>query len=370
MIQPLGPRYSIDKKENFISWMGFSFFLSTNPDTGLGLHDLHFDNDSILYELGLQEALAHYAGDDPSRGSLQFLDTLFGMGLNMRELVPGYDCPSYATYLDTRNWMGEKRVDNKRSICVFEYTADHVLQRHTATIGFQATVGVSVSRNTYLVVRSVSTMGNYDYTIDYTFFLDGTIEVKVRASGYILGAFTNAGKENQFGYRVDKAAATAIHDHVLNFKADFDLLGTSNTFFKVGVEPVEIEFGWDDERTRPRQTMHLVEEWFEKELGIDWPKNSGGMFIVRNENEVNKWGEKRGYRIMPGTGVGTPSHLAIKQSTALGRAAGWAMKDLWVVRQKDTEPRSADPLNNLDPEDPIIDFSKFVGGEEIANEDL
>jgi primary-amine oxidase len=292
------------------------------------------------------------------------------MGLNMRELVPGYDCPSYATYLDTRNWMGEKRVNNKRSICVFEYTADHLLQRHTATIGLQTTVGVSVSRNTYLVVRSVSTMGNYDYTIDYTFFLDGTIEVKVRASGYILGAFTNAGKENQFGYRVDKAAATAIHDHVLNFKADFDLLDTSNTFFHVGVEPVEIEFGWDDERTRPRQTMHLVEEWFEKELGIDWPNNSGGMFIVRNENEVNKWGEKRGYRIMPGTGVGTPSHLAIKKSTALGKAAEWAMKDLWVVRQKDIEPRSADPLNNLDPEDPIIDFSKFVDGDEIANEDL
>jgi primary-amine oxidase len=169
-----------------------------------------------------------------------------------------------------------------------------VLQRHTATIGFQATVGVSVSRNTYLVVRSVSTMGNYDYTVDYTFFLDGTIEVKVRASGYILGAFTNARKENQFGYRVDKAAATAIHDHVLNFKADFDLLSTSNTFFRVGVEPVEKEFSWDDERTSPRKTMHLVEEKFEREVGIDWPKNSGEMFLVRNENDVNKWGEKKG----------------------------------------------------------------------------
>ena len=123
-------------------------------------------------------------------------------------------------------------------------------------------------------------MGNYDYTVDYTFFLDGTIEVKVRASGYILGAFTNAGKENRFGYRVDKAAATAIHDHVLNFKADFDLLGTSNTFFRVGVKPVEKEFSWDDERTNPRKTMYLVEEKFERELAEEFRRD-----VHREERE-------------------------------------------------------------------------------------
>lgn len=32
-------------------------------------------------------------------------------------------------------------------------------------------------------------MGNYDYNFDYAFYLDGTVEVTVRASGYIQSAY-------------------------------------------------------------------------------------------------------------------------------------------------------------------------------------
>ena len=42
-----------------------------------------------ISQLGLQEALANYAGGDPSQSGLFFLDTFFGMGSRMFELVPG-----------------------------------------------------------------------------------------------------------------------------------------------------------------------------------------------------------------------------------------------------------------------------------------
>lgn len=131
--------------------MGFEFFISTASDTGVFLHDIRFNNDSVIYELGLQEALSHYAGDDPQQGGLWYLDTVFLMGMRMYELVPGYDCPAYASFLDTVFHVGDESVVNRNSICVFEYTADHPLQRHTTNSQ------VSISRNTYLVVRSVST---------------------------------------------------------------------------------------------------------------------------------------------------------------------------------------------------------------------
>jgi primary-amine oxidase len=66
-----------------------------------------------------------------------------------------------------------------------------------------------------------------------------------------------------------------MHDHVLNFKADLDIDGTSNTLTRVAIEPISIEFPWDEEQILPRNTMHLVKHPVEKEVGIEWPRNSG-----------------------------------------------------------------------------------------------
>jgi len=43
-----------------------------------------------------------------------------------------------------------------------------------------------------------------DYTIDYIFYMDGTLEVKVRASGFIFAAFytaNNTKSEDEYGHR-------------------------------------------------------------------------------------------------------------------------------------------------------------------------
>lgn len=158
-IQPYGPRYHLDRSENYISWMGFSFYLSTAQATALSLFDIRYNNSRIIYHLGLQEALAHYAGVEPLQSGLEFLDTFFGMGKMMFSLVPGLDCPGHAEYIDMSYHRGGKMYTNRNAICVFEYTSDAPLQRHTSTLS------ATVSRNTYLVVRSVSTVGNYDYTV-------------------------------------------------------------------------------------------------------------------------------------------------------------------------------------------------------------
>ena len=62
--------------------------------------------------------------------------------------------------------------------------------------------------------------------------------------------------------------------------------------------------------------------------------------------------------------------MTINHSQSLGGAAEWATNDVWILRQKDTEPRSADPMNYLDPDDPLVDFAKFVNGESVMDEDL
>jgi primary-amine oxidase len=60
----------------------------------------------------------------------------------------------------------------------------------------------------------------------------------------------------------------------------------------------------------------------------------------------------------------------MKDSTALKKAANWAYHDLWVVKQKDWERKSASEYNAMEPLDPLIDFSKMIDGENVVQEDL
>lgn len=93
-------RFKIDTKENFVSWMDFKFYMAMSPDQGLSLFDIQYKGKRIMYEFGLQEALAHYAGSDPQQSETLYFDTFGGMGDSMISMVKGHDCPSHATYLD------------------------------------------------------------------------------------------------------------------------------------------------------------------------------------------------------------------------------------------------------------------------------
>ncbi len=163
-----------------------------------------------------------------------------------------------------------------------------------------------------------------------------------------------------------------MHDHVVAFRADLDICGVRNSLVRTSIEPLTRSYAWDaPEVTGPRNTMHMVHHTIKHETGLNWPRNSGEMFLVVG-NETNKWGETRAYRVLPGTGMGTPSHLTIVNSTTLGRSAAWSAADLWVLKNHpDTEPQAAHHLNYLEPLDPLVDFQKMVDDNEpIQDEDL
>lgn len=88
-------------------------------------------------------------------------------------------------------------------------------------------------------MRSISTVGNYDYMFQYTFFLDGSLEVSVRASGYIQSAYS--ANNEDYGFRIHDSLSGSMHDHVLNYKADFDILGEKNSLQKIDFVPATVE---------------------------------------------------------------------------------------------------------------------------------
>ncbi|GAQ44944.1 actin binding protein [Aspergillus tubingensis] len=365
MVAPSGARYALDTDQKYVTWMGFSFYIGFSRDTGVSIFDVRYKGQRILYELGLQEALSHYAGNDPVQSSTAYLDSYYGFGPYTFELVKGYDCPMYATYLNTSFYESESTHTHVDSLCLFEYDAEYPIQRHT-TPSY-----VSSTKNIYLTLRSVSIIGNYDYTISYTFHLDGTIGIEVRASGYIQAAHSD--HNTNYGYQVHSTLSGSMHDHILNFKADFDILGTANSIELTSLVPITTTYPWSNPN-QPRNTMHLsrriLSSETESRLNFFSPTSQQTtMLSIINQDARNAYNEYRGYRILPSSPLSS-GHLTIINSSTLIRAAHWSEHDIQITKQHDHEPRSAHPYNNQDVYNPVINFDEFFDGEDLNQTDL
>jgi primary-amine oxidase len=184
----------------------------------------NFQNERIIYELSPQEAMAQYSGSDPHQSATAWLDRAFGMGGNVREVIVGYDCPEHATFFDAMVHEGGTSV-RRKAICVFERDKGTPLSRHFGTSEDE----MGAVKAYELVVRSISTVGNYDYIVstpfwglrvliakfDYTFQLDGTIEIRVSASGYLQGGLWDD-SQDPYGHRIQMQSMGSLHDHVIN----------------------------------------------------------------------------------------------------------------------------------------------------------
>jgi primary-amine oxidase len=70
MVAPGGARYHVDPESKYVEWMGWSFYVAFNRDSGMSLFDIRYKGQRLVYELGLMEALAHYAGKSTFTDSL------------------------------------------------------------------------------------------------------------------------------------------------------------------------------------------------------------------------------------------------------------------------------------------------------------
>ncbi|KAF2729263.1 amine oxidase catalytic domain-containing protein [Polyplosphaeria fusca] len=354
------PRFSVNSTENHVSWMDFSFYMTLSSDTGLSLFDITYKNQRIIYELALQEAMTLYTGSDPTTSSTTYFDSADGLGSSLVPLVKGYDCPAYATYLNASFASGTSAVTIPDAICLFEFDAGYPIRRHTSMAYGYA----SVTRNIAFIARTVSTVGNYDFIIEYSFYLDGGIEVAVRASGYIISSYWEGGQE--YGFHVHDHLSGSLHDHVIAFKADIDVLGTRNSVQRIELRAESVDYPWS---STPRNTFaaHRSILATESESAIDFSPNDASVYTFVNTDAPNKYGEYRGYRIRHLSGM---SHLTATNASATLNAARFADNDMYITHQHDSEPRSSDRQNQFAPQDPLVDFSNFLNDESIQQEDI
>ena len=174
-----GKRYRVDDENRYVEYLGWSFYTRFDRDIGIQFYNIKFKGEQIMYELSLQgmpfkfrtsfygfdlgmsDAISQYSGDNPYQASTAYSDRYTSMGERAGRLVPGYDCPYHATYWDSTFNMGTKVVTRKSTICIFETDIGVPITRHTDPTFLQSTKGSK------LVVRQITTAGNYDYLFNY-----------------------------------------------------------------------------------------------------------------------------------------------------------------------------------------------------------
>lgn len=170
---PMPPRYVLDGAVGgggrLVRWLGWSFFATMRPSTGLAAMDVRFNGRRIAYELALTEAAAHYSGTGADQ--VFYLDGAYSMSQLGGDMLPGVDCPSDASYLDGVLWLeqhtkgGDIDMDSDvararpyKAFCIFEEASAASHWRHLQF----ATKAVDGVPSSTLVVRAVTAVGNYD----------------------------------------------------------------------------------------------------------------------------------------------------------------------------------------------------------------
>ncbi|XP_053555492.1 membrane primary amine oxidase [Bombina bombina] len=358
--EPKGPRYSV--KNNQVLYQHWSLAFGVNVNSGLRLFDIKFKGERIVYELSIQEAISIYGSNAPAGMLTRYMDSNFGIGRFVYQLVRGIDCPYFATYIDTYHMLdSDTWVRNKDSICVFELNSGLPLRRHFSSLESFYYGGLA---NTVLVIRAISSLGNYDYVFDFIFYQNGAIETKVHATGYISSSFYMEGGTD-YGNRVGPHTLGTIHTHFINYKVDLDVGGTNNSLVAHDMEFEPFTVPWNPEMQiqRTKLTRKTVDSENEAafELHSSMPR-----YMQFASNKKNKWGHERSYRIQMVSFAGD----FLPEASSVHNSMNWAKYKLAVTKRKDEEPQSSSIYNQNDPWSPTVKFSSFIDNESIKDQDL
>ena len=165
------------------------------------------------------------------------------------------------------------------------------------------------------------------------------IQHEVKLTGIMQTMAVAPGEQPRFGSLVAPQLAAPNHQHLFNFRLDFDVDGTTNSVYEVDVEAVPS--GSDNPFanafvTRPT----LLARELEAQRVVDAARSR--TWKVVNPRRLNRLGEPVGYKLIPGA---TPTLLASPDSS-IGRRATFATKNLWVTPYSPEEMRAAGEYPN------------------------
>ena len=359
--EPDGRRYMISNQS--VKYMGWEFDWKNTLMGGPQIQNLRFLKETIAYEIGIQDIVVMYSGGSPAFSHAAFADGLNGLGSRTAGLVPGFDCPEYASILDISVTTEDFLTDDilKNAICIFEHNTGTPLRRHYSNSYGQAGVFYGGLVSSALVFRTIFVINNYDYIMDYIFYENGVFETKVYPTGYILTSYSS--DENpDFGFRVGENIIAPYHLHLFHFKVDLDILGTSNRYKSVNVKVENFTSNVNiySNGTQYRYKLQHNLKETEKEAAQKASDKNEGYHLFYNEKFKNKHGEHRAYRLIS---KDTAEQL-LPENYGFESSIKWSRYKLAVTKRKASEARSSSMYASFDAGKPTVDFQSFIDDNE------
>ncbi len=336
--QPLGPSFRLDG--HTVNWQKWNFHFRIDRRVGLVVTNVGYEDGgklrSILYEGSLSEMFVPYMDPDEGWYAKSFFDAgEFGDGFSS-SLETGQDCPDNAVYFEQiyGNLKGQPAL-RPRAACLFEQSAGEIAWRHDSNV-------VESRKARDLVLRTIGTFGNYDYVTEWIFRQDGTIRVRVGATGLdeVKGVKSRTASEDSdgqasaYGRFIAENTVGVDHDHYFSFRLDFDIDGTANSFVRDRLSVKRLP------AASPRKSLWIAEPETaktEQEARLHMSMDKPEIWRVVNPSVKSPLGYPVGYELMPGE---TGMSLLLPEDYPQKRA-GFTDYQLWVTPYNENERYAA-----------------------------
>lgn len=358
---PDGPSFKIDGQE--ISWNHWKFRYSMDPMQGLQLFHVRYVDEgqerSVIYKLSLADMLVPYGIPEKTWSFRAAFDVgEYGLGKTLHPLVAGQDVPMHAALLDTPvadDLGGEAQVI--KGAAIYERDAGILWKHRNAENG-----DTDLRHARQLVVTFMTTIGNYDYGINYIFGLDGSIRVETQLTGILLAKGTamernpcDAGCEPL----AEKYILTPQHQHFFNFRIDFDIDGAKgNRAAETNVHAIP-----KGPENPDGNAFELVNTMLtrEKNSARDVDFKSARKWKVYNTDSRNALNHPRGYALFPEETAFSYMH----PSNQIRQRARFVEHQAWFTAFKDDESSAAHPYPTTAPAG--AGLPKYISNNESLN---
>lgn len=355
-----------------VNWLDWRFHVRADKRAGMILSLLQFNDKKqwrdMAYQMNVSEMFVPYMDPNPAWSYRAFMDAgEFGLGYLLSSLMPGVDCPETAAFIDVTlpNDTGGTYV-KERGLCIFERPTGDPAWRHYSA-GSKLVRG---EPQIELVVRHIPTLGNYDYVVDYVFTPQGTIKLRVGATGFdaikSVAAESmeseTAAQDTAYGSLVAPYTVAPNHDHYFNFRLDLDVDGTANTLSR------DVFLKGDAGKDSPRKSLWTTKtQRFVKEGSVvsDHASMSGQVLRVVNLATTNSLKQHPSLWL----NAHHDAQSILDASDPPQARAQFSSSQFWVTHFKPYELWAAGLYPNLNPKDQgLPDF--VADNESVAGEDL
>lgn len=331
--QPEGRSFTVE--DGHVKWGRWDLRIGFNEREGLTLHQISFDGRPICYRASIAEMVVPYADPSPVRFWQNYFDCgeyMFARYADSLQL--GCDCLGDIHYVDAvlADDLGNPRTITN-AICMHEEDFG-VLWKHTDLF----TGSREVRRQRRLVISFFAPIGNYDYGFYWYLYLDGTIQLEVKATGLL---FTSA-TPGDYATEVAPGLGAPYHQHLFSARLDMMVDGLANAVDEV--EAVRIPMGegnpYGNAFTRSR-TRLTRESQAQRQAAPDRART----WHIVNTEKKNGLGGPVAYVLHPQGGA----TMLADPGSSIHRRATFATNALWVTRYDPAERYPAGDFVNQNP---------------------